>query len=199
MNKLQTTIRSEFENKAHTLEQRSIDFMRKELQSVIATEMQKLEPVLKGTTLQLLTRLSQNQAIVDKYSAATSAAAVTAMNQACKEMVTQQLMPKVDRSFHTLFSQLHDTFAKGIAECEHSFNNDYTERIFITRHFNVNNVTYPVVRNIENNLERHRRLQDKESAAQLAASMEKMTSVLDQVRQSIAADTKLELGMISDK
>lgn len=197
MSKLQSAIRSEFENKAHTLEQRSVDFIRKELQSVIATEMNKLEPVLKNTTLQLLTHLSQNKAIIDAYSQATSAAAVTAMNRACKETVSQHLLPSLERSFHNLFTQLHDTFAKGIAECEHSFRNEYTERICITRHFNSNNVTFPVVRNIESNLERHRRLQDKESVVQLNSTMEKMTLVLDQVRQSIATDTKSELRKIS--
>ncbi len=197
MNKLQSAIRSEFENKAHTLEQRSVDFIRKELQSVIATEMNKLEPVLKNTTLQLLTHLSQNKAIVDSYSAATSTAAVSAMNRACKDTVAQQLMPQLERSFHALFSQLNDTFSKGINECEQSFTYEYSERIFITRHFN--NVNLPVVRNIENNLERHRRLQDKESVVQLNATMEKMTAVLDQVRQSIAADTKVELRKISQE
>lgn len=179
------------------MEQRSVDFIRKELQTVISSEMTKLEPVLKNTTLQLLTHLSQNKAIVDAYSQATSAAAVTATNRACKETVSQHLLPLLERSFQNLFAQLHDTFAKGIAECEHSLTNEYTERICITRHFNVNNVNLPVVRNIENNLERHRRLQDKESTVQLNATLEKMTVMLDQVRQSIASDTKLELRKLS--
>lgn len=157
--------------------------------------MNKLEPVLKNTTLQLLTHLSQNKAIIDTYSQATSAAAVTAMNRACKDTIAQHLLPSLERSFHSLFTQLHDTFAKGIAECEHSFLNECKERIFVTRHFN--NVSFPVVRNIESNLERHRRLQDKESVVQLNATMDKMTVVLDQVRQSIANDTKMELRRIT--
>lgn len=198
MSKLHAAIRSEFENKAHTLEQRSVDFIRKELQSVIATEMNRLEPVLKNTTLQLLTHLSQNKAIIDAYSQATSAAAVTSMNRACKDTITQQLLPSLERSFHSLFTQLHDTFAKGIAECEHSFTNEYTEKMSITRHFNLNNVTsLPVVRNIESNLERHRRLQDKESVVQLNATMDKMTIILEQARHSIATDIKSELRKIS--
>jgi len=61
----------------------------------------------------------------------------------------------------------------------------------------MNNVTLPVVRNIESNLERHRRLQDKESAVQLNATMDKIAVVLDQVRQSISSDTKAELKKIS--
>ncbi|XP_057374740.1 enhancer of mRNA-decapping protein 4-like isoform X1 [Daphnia carinata] len=170
VSKLQSTIRSEFENKAHTLEQRSVDFIRKELQSVIATEMHKLEPVLKNTTLQLLTQLSQNKTIVDAYSQATSSAAVSAMNRGCKEAIASQLLPSLEGSFHSLFTQLHTTFSKGIAE---------------------------FVRNIESNLERHRRLQDKESTAQLNATMDKIAVVLDQVRQSISTDTKTELKKIS--
>jgi hypothetical protein len=69
--------------------------------------------------------------------------------------------------------------------------------IYVTRHFNMNNVTLPVVRNIESNLERHRRLQDKESAVQLNSTMDKIAVVLDQVRQSISSDTKMELKKIS--
>jgi hypothetical protein len=53
------------------------------------------------------------------------------------------------------------------------------------------------VRNIESNLERHRRLQDKESTVQLNATMDKIAVVLDQVRQSISSDTKMELKKIS--
>ncbi|KAK4023828.1 hypothetical protein OUZ56_009226 [Daphnia magna] len=172
VSKLQSTIRSEFENKAHTLEQRSVDFIRKELQSVIASEMNKLEPVLKNTTLQLLTQLSQNKTIVDAYSQATSSAAVSAMNRGCKEAIASQLLPSLEGSFHSLFTQLHTTFSKGIAE---------------------------FVRNIESNLERHRRLQDKESTAQLNATMDKIAVVLDQVRQSISTDTKTELKKISNE
>lgn len=197
MSKLQSTIRSEFENKAHTLEQRSVDFIRKELQSVIATEMNKLEPFLKNSTMQMMSHLSQNKSIIDAYSQATSTAAVSAMNRGCKDAITSQLLPSLEVSFQTLFAQLHNTFSKGITECEHSFRNDYSERICVTRHFNMNNVTLPVVRNIESNLERHRRLQDKESAVQLNATMDKIAVVLDQVRQSISSDTKTELKKIS--
>lgn len=121
MTKLQSTIRSEFENKAHTLEQRSVDFIRKELQSVIAGEMNKMEPILKSSTMQLLTHLSQNKALIDSYSQATSAAAVTAMNRACRDTIGQQLLPSLERSFQSLFTQLHDVFSKGITECKHSF------------------------------------------------------------------------------
>ena len=191
MNKLQETIRSEFGNISHTLELKIVDLTRKELQSVIGTEMKKLEPVLNGTALQLLTQLSQDQAIIDKYSAATSAAALTAMNQACKEMVVQQLMPKVDRSLHHLFCQLHDAFSKRIVECECMF--------ILLKVFYHRETLYPVVRDIEGNMERHRQFQDKVSLDKLAAAMEKMTGVLGQVQKSIVADTKLELGMISDK
>ncbi|XP_046460109.1 enhancer of mRNA-decapping protein 4-like isoform X4 [Daphnia pulex] len=170
VSKLQSTIRSEFENKAHTLEQRSVDFIRKELQSVIATEMNKLEPFLKNSTMQMMSHLSQNKSIIDAYSQATSTAAVSAMNRGCKDAITSQLLPSLEVSFQTLFAQLHNTFSKGITE---------------------------FVRNIESNLERHRRLQDKESAVQLNATMDKIAVVLDQVRQSISSDTKTELKKIS--
>jgi len=170
VNKLQATIRSEFDSKGHTLEQRTVDFIRKELQSVIASEMAKMEPLIRNSTMQLLTHLSQNKAIIDSYSQAASAAAVTAMNRSCKETVTQQLLPSLERSFQLLFNQLHDTFAKGITE---------------------------FVQNIESNLERHRRLQDKEASTNLNSTMDKMRIALEQARGSISTDTKNELRKLS--
>ena len=95
-----------------------MDFIRKELQSVIATEMKQVEPVLKNATMQLLSQLSQSKSIVDAYTQATSTAAMTAMRAACKEAMQQQLLPSLDRSFQGLFSQLHATFSKGIEECK---------------------------------------------------------------------------------
>ena len=195
VNKLQATIRSEFDNKAHTLEQRSVDFIRKELQSVIAVEMTKLEPLLKNSTVQLLTHLSQNKAIIDAYSQASSVAAVAAMNRSCKETVTQQLLPSLERSFHILFTQLHDTFAKGITECKPIFFTAFNcEGIYI---FCV--CFFLVVLNIESNLERHRRLQDKEASTHLNSTMDKMRVTLEQARNSISTDTKNELRKLSNE
>ncbi len=51
----------------------------------------------------------------------------------------------------------------------------------------------PVVRNIESNLERHRRQQDKEANTQLGTAMEKMRHALEGVRETISNDTKAEL------
>lgn len=173
--------------------------MRKELQSVIATEMAKLEPMLKNTSVALLSQLSQNKTILEAYSEAASGAAAFTMNRVCKDTIAQQLLPSMDRSFNVLFSQVHDTFSKGISECEQIFSKEITERILITRFYNANNVAFPVVRNIEKNVEHHRRLQDKESSVQLSASMEKMSAVLDQARQSILNETKMEFRKISQE
>jgi len=160
---------------------------------VIAGEMNKMEPILKTSMLQMLTHLSQNKSVIDSYGRATSEAAVLAMNRACKDTVAQQLLPTLERSFHTLFAQLHDTFSKGINECEHSFRNEYRERICVTRFYNMNLSSLPVVRNIESNLERHRRQQDKEANTQLGTAMEKMRHALEGVRETISNDTKAEL------
>ena len=111
-------IRGEFESKAHSLEQRTVDFIRKELQSVVASQMSRMEPVLKGSTLQLLTSLAQNKTIIDTYSQATAAVAASAMHKTCKDVFTQQMLPSVERSFAALFTQLNDTFSKGINDCK---------------------------------------------------------------------------------
>lgn len=110
-------MRSELDSKAHTFEQRSVDFIRKELHGVVASEMSRLEPVLQSSTLQLLTHLSKNKAIVDTYSQAASAAAVTAMKHAFRDAVTQSLVPSVEKSLQQMFVQVNDTFAKGTSEC----------------------------------------------------------------------------------
>jgi len=223
VSKLQATIRTELENKTHTLEQRSVDFIRKELQSVIATEMKQVEPVLKNATMQLLSQLSQSKSIVDAYSQATSTAAMTAMRAACKEAMQQQLLPSLDRSFQGLFSQLHATFSKGIEECEQYLDvnlqnklDDIDEisssRIIITRNLMNGHLivtsrplasspssSLAVVRNIEGHLERQRRLQDRESTAQLTATLDKMRVVLEQVRDSISTDTKTELRKVTSE
>ena len=54
-----------------------------------------------------------------------------------------------------------------------------------------------VVRTIENQMERNRRLQEKESAAQLNATLDKMRTVFDQARESAATETKNELRKIA--
>jgi hypothetical protein len=120
VSELQSAIRSEFETKAHSLEQRTVDFIRKELQSVVAAQMSRMEPVLKGSTLQLLTNLAQNKVIIDTYSQATAAVAASAMHKTCKDVFTQQMLPSVERSFAALFTQLNETFSKGINECKYS-------------------------------------------------------------------------------
>ena len=56
-----------------------------------------------------------------------------------------------------------------------------------------------VVRNIEGHLERQRRLQDRESTAQLTATLDKMRVVLEQVRDSISTDTKTELRKVTSE
>jgi hypothetical protein len=54
-----------------------------------------------------------------------------------------------------------------------------------------------VVRTIESQMERNRRLQEKESAAQLNATLDKMRGVFDQARESAATETKNELRKIA--
>ena len=169
---MQNTIRTELANKTLTLEQRSVDLIRKELQSVNAAEMKQVEPVLKNATMQLLSQLSQSKSIVDAYIQATSAAAMTAMQRACKEAMAQQLSPTLDRSFQALFSQLHATFSEGIEE---------------------------FVRNIDGHLERQRRAQDRDSMTQLTGSLDKMRLGLEQVRDSISNDTKTELRKVTSE
>jgi hypothetical protein len=46
-------------------------------------------------------------------------------------------------------------------------------------------------------MERNRRLQEKESAAQLNATLDKMRAVFDQARESSATETKNELRKIA--
>ena len=92
--------------------------MRKELQGVVASEMSKLEPVVKSSTVQLLTHLSQNKAIVDTYSQAATSTAVSAMKHAFRDAVTQSLVPSVEKSLQQMFIQVNDTFAKGTGECK---------------------------------------------------------------------------------
>ena len=46
-------------------------------------------------------------------------------------------------------------------------------------------------------MERNRRLQEKESAAQLNATLDKMRTVFDQARESAATETKNELRKIA--
>lgn len=58
---------------------------------------------------------------------------------------------------------------------------------------------YLVVQNIEGNLERHRRLQDKEASTHLNSTMEKMRAALEQARGSISTDTKNELRKLSQE
>ena len=58
---------------------------------------------------------------------------------------------------------------------------------------------YPVVQNIESNLERHRRLQDKEASTNLNSTMDKMRIALEQARGSISTDTKNELRKLSQE
>ncbi len=107
-----------FENKAHSLKQRTVDFIRKESQSVVASQMSRMEPVLKGSTLQLLTSLAQNKTIIDTYSQATAAVAASAIHKTCKDVFTQQMLPSVERSFAAVFTQLNETFSKGINHCK---------------------------------------------------------------------------------
>lgn len=118
VSKLQSTVRSELDSKAHTFEQRSVDFIRKELQGVVAAEMTKLEPVVRSSTAQLLTHLSQNKAIVDTYGHAASSAAVSAVKHAFKDAVAQVLIPSLDKSLQQMFVQVNDTFNKGTTECK---------------------------------------------------------------------------------
>ena len=118
VSKLQSTVRSELESKAHTFEQRSVDFIRKELQGIVASEMTKLEPVVRSSTAQLLTHLAQNKAIVDTYSHAASSAAVSAVKHAFKEAVTQVLIPSLDKTLQQVFVQVNETFNKGTSECK---------------------------------------------------------------------------------
>jgi hypothetical protein len=51
VSELQANIRKEFGNKAYSLEQLTEDFIRVESHPVIASQMSRMEPVLKGSTL----------------------------------------------------------------------------------------------------------------------------------------------------